>query len=501
MTDIISWNEELVSLGEVVDWSSVKVGDVIKVDLSNTGLTDAADPILPLYMRNMCLKLCRALEENKMQVVMISGCPGVGKSVEVYSYAMWHASKNKKRVLYIHCDELQGFSIMFKSTADQNKMELGSKPYTSETKVLEDYIIKLLDDKKVDLIVLDGALKLLIRRVYIAMIKFKTVMLMTCTSFRGCGKMSPELRVKTAELMRFEMESWTEAEYKAAIAAGALKFPKRELGERFYYAGGSVRFIQQPIGSLISILQEKIAQVPDMNKLIGTGGVGEASDVAVNSLMAVYDGKKVILSKYVSRMLRDQVSDDWIAKARLTLQDNPVWQGWVSEFEVLTLAQKGELFFNRQNTTADFQWISDRAMQTFDDANDENLKNPKLLGWFQPSKWNHACFDALYRVSRDKIRAVQITDADCHSCKLKYLIAYVKTMKVSEVDYVVVCRKKNFNSFKVFDPMTTTNAKEKDQYKLLLEALNEVLIENSGTQKRKRTQQAKMSFQKVCYEK
>ena len=500
MTDIISWNKKRVNLGKVVDWSSVKVGDVIKVDLSNTGLTAAVDPILPLYMRDMCLKLYRALKDNKEQVIMISGCPGVGKSVEVYSYAMWHASEDKKRVLYIHCDEVLGFSIIFKYDANVEKMTLGRKPYTPEPNILVAYIDTLLKEGKVDLIVLDGALVSLIRKVYIEMIKYKTVVLITCTSFRGLGKMSSEVRVKTAEMVDFEMESWTEAEYFAAIAADVLKIPKKELGERYYYAGGSVRFIQQPINSLMRILKEKIAQVPDMNKLIGTGGVGQASDVAVNSLMAVYEGKKVILSKYVTRMLFDQVSDDWIAKARSTLPDNPAWQGWVSEFEVLKLAGKGELFFYDQNTTTGYQWDSDRAMHTFNDENDENLKNPTQTGWFQPVKWNHACFDALYRVSKDKLRVVQITDASSHSSKLKYLVNYVQTMKVCQIDFVVVCRKKNYNSFKVFDSMTTKNAKEKKHYERLLTVLNEN-SENSGTLKRKRAVEVKICFQKVCYEK
>ena len=94
MTDIISWNKKRVNLGKLtlyrppVDWSSVKVGDVIKVDLSNTGLTAAEDPILSLYIRDMCLQLYCALRDNRKQVMMIAGCPGVGKSVGVYSYAV-----------------------------------------------------------------------------------------------------------------------------------------------------------------------------------------------------------------------------------------------------------------------------------------------------------------------------------------------------------------------------------------------------------------------------
>ena len=136
-------------------------------------------------------------------------------------------------------------------------------------------------------------------------------------------------------------------------------------------------------------------------------------------------------------------------------------------------------------------------MHTFNDENDENLRNPAHIGWFKPLKWNHACFDALYRVSRDKLRVVQITVASSHSSKLKYLVDYVRTMEVSEIEFVVVCRRKNFDSFKVFDPTTSKSGKEIEQYKLLLEALNK----NCVTLKRKKTELTKLSFQKVCYEK
>ena len=116
------------------------------------------------------------------------------------------------------------------------------------------------------------------------------------------------------------------------------------MDERFHYAEGSVRYIQMPIGSVITFFELKIPKVNDMNKLVGTGGVGEATDDAVNSLMAIYNGYRVIVSKYVTQMLLKQVASDvWIARARSTLKNNPVWQGWLTKYEVLNLARIGEL--------------------------------------------------------------------------------------------------------------------------------------------------------------
>lgn len=89
-------------MGGEIDWESVTVGEVITVDLSHTGLSKL--PVLKLYMREKCLDLLAALRKNKKQVFMVSGCPGVGKSVLIYSYAMWQAS-----FTVIYCESFRSY--------------------------------------------------------------------------------------------------------------------------------------------------------------------------------------------------------------------------------------------------------------------------------------------------------------------------------------------------------------------------------------------------------
>ena len=121
--------------------------------------------------------------------------------------------------------------------------------------------------------------------------------------------------VKAAQFDFFTMESWSKNEYERAILAGALGIQISELDERYFYAGGSVRYLQLPIKEVIKHYEMKLLLFEDMSKLVGTGGIGGASDDAVNSLMAIHNKCNTIVSKFVAIKLLDQVTDNWIAKA------------------------------------------------------------------------------------------------------------------------------------------------------------------------------------------
>ena len=81
--------------------------------------------------------------------------------------------------------------------------------------------------------------------------KYLQTKMITCTSYRGLGRISGEAMVKSARLGFFTMESWCKKEYERAILAGALRIQISELDERYFYAGGSVRYIQLPIEEVI----------------------------------------------------------------------------------------------------------------------------------------------------------------------------------------------------------------------------------------------------------
>lgn len=75
-----------------------------------------------------------------------------------------------------------------------------------------------------------------------------------------------------------------------------------------------------------------------MGKLIGARGVGDSSQIIMNSLVA--------FSKFVAMKLLDSVSDDVVEKASGVLPYHPPWQELVTEFQVLKLVRKRYSIFH-----------------------------------------------------------------------------------------------------------------------------------------------------------
>ena len=182
-------------------------------------------------------------EETPDQILMVHGCPGVGKSVEVYSFVMSWARKGEKRILYIHYDQFDGISIIFKDDANDTRSKVCHIPEFGDSIDLLPFVKDLVIKCKVDLIVLDGALSELIQAVYLLLGKYLQKKMITCTSYRGLGRISGEATVKAAQFGFFTMEPWSKKEYECAILAGSLRIQISELDERYSYAGGSVRYI------------------------------------------------------------------------------------------------------------------------------------------------------------------------------------------------------------------------------------------------------------------
>ena len=499
--DLIVWSENLIGLPESADWRCIELGRTFDVDLTHTGLADVDKPLMKLYLRQACIDLVDFLTADK-RVCLITGCPGVGKSVEVFSYTSWLA--RNMRYLYIHADSLGGVYIIFKKERESPIVQLGritrlpEKPENLEKLILDSLSEKIM-------IVLDGALSWLIAQVLYPIRQSKNEsVLITCTSFQCLEKMNSESFFKSSTpLHRHTMESWTREEYRSAITSGALQ--ETALDEKYYYAGGSVRYFQQPIENLIVFLKATLNRVSNVENLLGNGIVGDASEDAVNSLTAIYKNhdkdcfEKVIVSNYVTLLLfSNKVSNTWVGKARSMLPGNPAWQGWVTEFEVLTMIEgsKQVTFYDIKDKSEIWRIEShvSNMMVSFTDDSDTALK--QNLGWFRPLKWNQACFDVLFRESTNALKVIQITGGKRHSCKLESLIPFVKAMNVYIIDFVFVCRRDNFSNFVVFDPKK--HRKHLENYEDLKKALEGVL---STQKKRGRNASAELIFRKVCYEK
>ena len=455
LSDDIVWGDHSVSIQNKVNWSQVKVNDVIDVDLSHSGLTVKHESNVKLYIREACMALATFLKDKAYKVRMITGCPGVGKSVEVFSCTWWMAKK--LRLIYVHGDLKDGIHVIFKKSKASAEVEVGHiRRLSPEPNSLLNFIENLIMNKAVDLIVLDGAIPWLIQQVYFLIDEHKAVVLITCTSYQCLAGMNTELLVKVADRNDFEMDSWTLEEYTSAIAKEALTIdPNTSLSEIFYYAGGCIRLLQLSVKQVKSILSKKILQCRDISKLVGKGGVGDSSEDAVNTLMATSRGCRTILSQYVTRMLLEKVSDGFLRTARLTLPDNPSWLGWIFEYEILCLAgSRKEIVFTDKKGT-NHHWdnhLGGGSMIIFKDSAEKRLAETGHRGWLRPLQWNHSGFDAIYRISEHKISFLQITSAAWHSCNLEYLLPYVNAMKAHVVDFIFICGEKNFPIFKYEEP-------------------------------------------------
>ena len=416
------------------------------------------------------MDLWRFLEETKGRVSFITGCPGVGKSMEVYAYAMYEATERKKRVLYIHGNKIQHHYLFTSGGVEDARIGIS---VAEQDTALYRFVYNQLVEQKVDMIVLDGALEWLIERVYFNLKKFPNVRLISCTSFQAVSDLNGsdlDQYPPNPEFDRYSMESWTREELAAALKSGVIHLDQsvQEFNDILFYSGGSVRMVKWTINKVIDTLNAKFSKSVDIAKLVGEGVVGDASESAVNTLIAIYDGCKIPVSQYVTRKMTKDCTQYLISKYRMALPKNPVWQGWVTEIEVLTMVRENKIavfWGRRKEVEKDVargragllkeEWPrlqeATGTLIEFYDASDDCFKL-QSFGWFAPLKFNQQTFDAIYWMSPDTIRFIQITNDDTHSCKLQCLIPYVQIMNVHVIEVVYVCQLSNFDTFKVPSP-------------------------------------------------
>ena len=241
-----------------------------------------------------------------------------------------------------------------------------------------------------------------------------------------------------------------------------------------------------------------------MGKLVGSKGVGDKSADAVNSLMAIYDGKSIMLSQFVLRKLMQSVSDAFIQMARNFLPDNPIWQGFLTEAEVMYFARTRPKMIFRNDTQNDESletWSSkELKVFSFTDATDKALQSQRI-GWYQPTMWNEEGFDALFRLSNHELRVVQITDrSDTRTFDLSVVIPLAKAMKVHVIEVVHICRSKNFKLLKVKEK---TEGEPREALMTVLQEIYDADVGNNKGRKKhgsERVPLPNITFRTLCYQ-
>jgi len=503
----LQWEADRTNLGPVVSWSSLSLGDVVTVNMAHSGLKGKDDPFQKLYVRRACLDLFKFLSETPQNMLLVTGCPGVGKSVEVFSFALEQAQLHKKRVLYIHADIKSGISVVFKEDPNVDTARVGRHEFSDAPEALSLFVDNVLREDLVDLIVLDGALPRLILKVFLKMDEYPSVKLVTCTSFQAPGKLSQEASMKCAPRARFIMDSWREDELYAALDAGALSLPPGTTrSEKFFYSGGSVRLFLVSIEEVKTEIEIRISKVPDIGKIVGRGGIGDSSEDAANSLMAIYDGISVVLSQFALRSMMERIADYFIQKARQFLPDNPVWLGWLFEAEVMFAArrQKNLTFRNDSSVPSSIEmWEAPPGLTLFENVTDLAPKCSKI-GWYQPTLWNQKGYDALFLVSSDKLRIVQIsTSLKSRKFDLKDAIPLAKATNTHEIEVVLICGTKTFGEVEISESESELESEygKINSHAALETVLNEIAAAKAKAFPHiKKERRANINFRTVCYE-
>ena len=227
------------------DLGLLRVGDTVPLNLTGSGLSDAP---INFYVRRACVDLWKHLSAQKTPVSCILGSMGIGKSLEVYAYAMREASVHGKRVIYVHTDDNEVFDLLAAG---------GDGVRSSHVKLkvpVWSFVQSALEQKSVDLIVLDGNLPDLIPVVFAALRGYPGVRLISCTNFQAIPTAG------RSEHENYIVDSWTKEELQRAVDKKALVLdPSVEsLDEAYFYAGGCARMMQWPVQKTMQLLDAAI---------------------------------------------------------------------------------------------------------------------------------------------------------------------------------------------------------------------------------------------------
>lgn len=142
---------------------------------------------------------------------------------------------------------------------------------------------------------------------------------------------------------------------------------------------------------------------------------------------------------------------DFILKARSSLPNNPSWQGWVTEYEVISILKLyGKLtVHNDVNGKRKPKELS--CSKVIEMKENETLKPCKHYlanQWIIPFKWNQTFWDAIQILPRIVLGLRQITNAEMHVNKFRHLQSLLNATNPNGVEYLIICRRNNFEGFR-----------------------------------------------------
>ncbi|KAJ3338158.1 hypothetical protein HDU83_008293, partial [Entophlyctis luteolus] len=252
------------------------------------------------------------------------------------------------------------------------------------------------------------------------------------------------------------VESWSLEEYQAAVENKEFyaniaqnmdasngddsipQTPNQLVESKFYFAGGSSRFmfqfntdrVRQLIGVSISATSNFMAY------LLNT--TGDRSNDVINRLFSCYidptTGLKdtLIISQYAAIQLAMNEGPELVKKIAIAVEEysNPSMDGWLLEMWFFASLRKGGVVIHNNNGLEPEKWPQARIIHTIDSKRIPVI--PNFPTWFRPSKWNQGGYDAVYcDKARNHILFVQVTRGETHSFKIEYFHNLLKALSES----------------------------------------------------------------------
>jgi hypothetical protein len=368
---------------------------------------------------------------NLTNRMIIQGPPGIGKSTELYAWVQY--KRKERNILYLHFSSCKGIFILV-CTPDYIQQYV---LYVATTTLLiKDFILSLSENLKVkfDIVVCDGFLQQSGMLSLVFSI-FREQIVIYCSSYKASNEVKGESRQILAKehgsLITFEMNSWQFCDYIAAFKEGVFEVvfnSTEEIHKRYHYAGGNLRLMLLSENDCLDELNSSFARVNDY-KLILAGLCGQSSGNSVNTLFQRIEGQFRLVSEYAERYLLKMFPDknsEFISFSKNNIMtNNPSFQGWIFEFEVLDLIQKKQIELSALNG---HPWNNHCAVLYFHDANDLREKlpfiNPNTL--LVPFAYNHKLVDVMLYVQPGQLRAANITLAKKHIFRMDYILPYLQ---------------------------------------------------------------------------
>lgn len=420
-----------------------------------------------LFMRDENIRIWQALAESSNHaMILLNGCPGVGKSLLVLAYVIWYCQSTGKSLLYCHYAD-SAVAFILATDGSVHTMEGGHLDIVKKCR------------HHCDITVMDGWYDEAVFKAAIVNFPIDRKLII-CTSFEAVH-LNSETRCNLGyRLIDLTMMSWTLADFTLGVKEGVFQgYDKTsfdvedKIETRFRITGGSVRLFCCSMDLAKDIIDSALFTKPDYIRLYA-GWVQPQSQFVVNTLMALYPSnrnKKVVsvpLSQYVLEKLEQlcwkslQASTDFIRQARCTLPLNPSWQGWVTEVEVISLLRRqGRLtVYSSIDKEISEELVCNGPPLLLKASEFPNLQVENK--WFIPYRLNQPLWDAVRALPGNKLGVCQINGArrSQHIYKFSHLLPLVEATRPTSIELLTICTKSNFEEDLVEDWEGYTNINE-----------------------------------------